>query len=268
MADLGEHLIDGGGRLAEVGFGGGTGRHGLGRLRVRLLAQLLFDDGPLPFNLRAAGLHAGEGEAADDQRHGCHRAEDGEGRRRRPPLGPFPGALPGRRRPGLDRLAVEEAAQVVGQVAGRRRSAWPAPFRRHFRQIVSRSRGTFGWSVRGGTGSPVQHLLQRVHHRRRRGTAAGRSAARRGSPPGRRRRPAGPTSWILPARLLRGHVARRAQDGPVCASAPIAFQPLGQAEVGDLGHRVRFASAPRRLATRRPPSSPARGCWPASGRGG
>ncbi len=57
--------------------------------------------------------HRDAGQHADrQQRH------DG-----RPALGPFPGAFPARYRTGLNRLAVDETAQIVGQLTGRGKPA-------------------------------------------------------------------------------------------------------------------------------------------------
>ena len=75
--------------------------------------------------------------------------------------------FPERNRPGVDRFAVQEALQVVGQVLGRGIALLRRSFSRHFRQMVSRSRGTFGWSRAGGTGSSVSDLHERVQRRRR-----------------------------------------------------------------------------------------------------
>ena len=72
---------------------------------------------------------------------------------RRPAFAPFPGAFPGRRRPGVNRVAVHEPAadrRPARRALANRRAG---SFSRHFRQIVSRSCGTRGSSCRGGTGS-------------------------------------------------------------------------------------------------------------------
>ena len=87
---------------------------------------------------------ANPGEGQDQGRRG-------RGQRR---IAPAPSPEPARPpdRPRRDRPAVEEPPQVVGQRRGVRVS--PAgSFSRHFRQIVSRSRGTSGRCRRGGTAS-------------------------------------------------------------------------------------------------------------------
>ena len=116
------------------------------------------------------------------------------------------------------------------------RSAVAGSFCRHFRQIVSSSRGVFGCNCRGRTGSSDQHLHDRVQ----RGRPLERRPARQALVQDRpqridvRRRP---DVRDLAAGLLRGHVARRAHDRAGRRQARFV-QLLGQAEVRDLGRAV------------------------------
>ena len=84
-----------------------------------------------------------------------HAGEQGRGHPGRARAGAAPTStpLPGRHRPGQDRLAGQEPPQVLGQRLGRGVAPRRGPSRRHFRQIVSRSRGSPGSSRDGGTGS-------------------------------------------------------------------------------------------------------------------
>ena len=84
------------------------------------------------------------------------RASDREGRQGGGgglAAGPLPEPLAGADPAGQDRRAGQEAAEVVGQGVGRRRSGGRGSLARHFRQIVSRSRERPGRSLDGGTGS-------------------------------------------------------------------------------------------------------------------
>ena len=66
---------------------------------------------------------------------------------------------------GLDGLAPLETAQVLRQSLRRWRSGWCGSLCRHFRQMVSRSRGTRGLSRAGRHRLVGQHLLQRRRRR-------------------------------------------------------------------------------------------------------
>ena len=162
------------------------------------------------------------------------------GRRTAPPppagAGPTSRRLGGPGRPGQDRLA--RAGSGPGRRPGPRprRSACAGSFCRHFRQIVSRSRGTRRLQPPRRHRLLRPHLVERVERRRRlerrpagQQLVEDRPEARRRRPPGRppRRRPRparGPCSWAC-----RG-------PGPVRVSAALV-EPLGQAEVGDLRRR-------------------------------
>jgi len=120
--------------------------------RFGVLALLLFGL-PCMFGLRPCRLrfpplpghqHKSRGGDQDDQRQ--------QGRHRRPAPGPLDRPLHRPHRSSQDRLAGQEAAQVFGKGIGR--GIAPARFLvQAFRQIVSRSGGTFGCSRPGGTGS-------------------------------------------------------------------------------------------------------------------
>ena len=62
---------------------------------------------------------------------------------------PPPGPSEPRDRTGLNRLSAKESPQIVGQLPGRTDTGFFADFSRHFRQIVSKSRGTWPLSRRG-----------------------------------------------------------------------------------------------------------------------
>ena len=120
-----------------------------------------------------------------------------------------------------DRLAGLKPAQVLGQVCRRRGTAWPGSFARHFRAMVSRSRGRPGTSREGGTGSAAltcsrvsrarraaewrpagQELVEDRPHRVDVGRGAGL--------PGLAQRPArAPCSWASPGSTRCGSAPTR-----------------------------------------------------------
>src|SRR5262249_54471817 len=116
-------VVQGGGGILNQGEGfAGPGAGALPvRLRARLVAfaeQLLAGRPAARLFCRPAGRLPVVPQAA---RHGPRQGRDKDGDERRggrPAPDPLPAALPGGRRPGPDRLVVEEAAQVVGQVGG------------------------------------------------------------------------------------------------------------------------------------------------------
>ena len=183
------------------------------------------------------------------RRQNDRRERQGESGDGGPPPGPLarPGCRPtGRACIGSParnrRRSSARSAQAGYRSAGR--------FRRHFRQIISRSRGTRGPAGTAGPAPPPAPVAacpspsgaerraagQQLVQDRPERVDVGRRADRGG----------------VPGRLLRGHVARGAEDRPGVRPAGVRVEPLGQAEVGDL----------RRAVGRRA------GRWPASGRGG
>ena len=129
----------------------------------------------------------------DGQQQGGRQRRHGRGCRQRPGAA---GARP--RAAGPDRLAGQEAAQVVGQV--RRRGVALAGL---LLQALQADRLQVARHLRLQTAAaaPARRAITCGACRRSwpPGTAAGRSAARRGSPPGRRRRPAGRPASSCPA---------------------------------------------------------------------
>ncbi len=142
-------------------------------------------------------------------------------------------ALDGPRGPGLDRLAVQPAAQVVGQLLG-----GPVPLVPLLLEALEADRfqiaRDLGIQAGRGNGLLREHLQKRGFHC-----------------PGAKRRPAGQlfvkqrTQGIdvcgrtdllgLAAGQLGCHVAGRAEDRASLRQALAAFQALGQPEVRDFG---------------------------------
>ena len=141
--------------------------------------------------------------------------------------------LPDRSPPGLDRVAVAIAVQVVGEVPG-----GDIPLPGVFLQAFQADRlqvARHAWDQpRRGHRVVVDDLAERLHRRlslERR--APGQDLIEdRAQGIGIRGR-----SDVLgvPAGLLGGHVAGRAHDLTGLGLPAVRFQPLGQAEVGDLG---------------------------------
>ena len=160
-------------------------------------------------------------------------ADAQEGHDGRPALAPLPGPFPGRRRPGVDRLAVEEAAQVVGQLRGAGvapggllfqalqadrlqvvRDARLELARRHRLLLDDLADGVD--RVAGLERRPAGEQL--VEDRAQRVDVGGRADV------------AG-----LARGLFRGHVAGGAEDGAALGLPRVVVDALGQAEIGDLG---------------------------------
>src|SRR5947209_304819 len=81
-------------------------------LTVGVLAEAALDT-PLFLRLQQAHVLARQQDRARDQERRQQRRDGG------PPSHPLDGSLQGRAAPRLDRAAVEEAAQVVGEGLGR-----------------------------------------------------------------------------------------------------------------------------------------------------
>ena len=177
-------------------------------------------------------------------RHRGHRRDGGDGHQQQSNSGaesgdpaiaktPSPKPLGAGDRPRHDRLFSPGIG--AGRRPGRATSGYrrAGSFSRHFRQIVSMSRGILGWSCEGGTGSLLRTMS---------------SVSRTDAPP--ERRPTGeqlvkdrpervlvggrPDLVRLAEGLFGGHVARRAEDRAGTGLARVVLEPLDQAEVGDL----------------------------------
>ena len=185
---------------------------------------------PATLQVARGGLVPAGGHGRPDRRG---QGEADQRRRRRPPPGPLPGALPGGRRPGPDRAAGQVTVQVVGQFRGR-----GVPPRRLLLQALQADRlqvaGDPGVDLRGGRRRSLPDLQQGLGDRparerrpaRQEGIEDGPQAVHVGR---RRHRPA------LPRRLLGGHVRRRPDDRAGEGQLAGPADPLGQPEVADEG---------------------------------
>ena len=192
--------------------------------------------------MRRLGPVAGNaqpGVVPDAQRQQRHRGQDADAhqrRRSRPPSHPLQRPLQAADRPRPDRLAVEEAAQIVGQLAGRR----VALFRIFLETLqadgfeVARHGASAGLTGRFG-------LLRRGQRERFHdgASAEGRHAGQGFIEEGAQRVDVGMGADVaqLSQRLFRGHVPRRAEYRAGVRLA-LGLNALGEAEVGDLGRAV------------------------------
>ena len=178
--------------------------------------------------------------ATSRRRHGRR-----QGRDRRPPPAPQPGALGGANAPCRDRPAVEPGPQVVGQGLGHRISAAGVLLQalQADRLQVARDGGVVPPRRLGrGGGAPRRASPPRVAAERglagQQGVEDGAQAVDVAG---------GGDRSAVAGGLLGRHVGRRAEDGPGMGELDVGLDPLGQAEVGDV-----------RMALGRRP-----GCWPA-----
>ena len=170
--------------------------------------------------------------AAGAEHQGEQRQHRGR-RRRRPSSGPDPAALQRPDRPGLHRLARQEAAQVLRQFQG----GGVAPGRLLVQALQA---DRFQVARHGRIQGPhrhgllVQHLRQGLHFRRAtEGSTPGEALVQDGA---QRVHVRSRTHFVHASRgLFWGHVRRRTHNGAGLRSAVVAVQPLGQAEVGNLG---------------------------------
>ena len=148
-------------------------------------------------------------------------------------------------RAGADRLAVEEAAQVVGQRLG----ALVAVGRVFF-QALQADGFQVAIDVRVEQARRGRVALQHLHHGvHRRLGLEGRPAGQALVEDGAEAVNVGGGAQLLdaPGGLLGGHVARRAEDGAGARLLAVVVQPLGQAEVGDVRLVVLVDEDVRRL---------------------
>ena len=151
-------------------------------------------------------------------------------RSRRPGRPAGPDRLARRNRPRSSARASAEAYGAAGS------------FRRHFRQIVSRSRGQPAGAA-GATGSPVRtwsSVSSGVAPRNGGRPVSTRKDGPEGVDVGGRADPSRPAGG-----LLRGHVPGVPRTAPVAVRSLVG--PLGQAEVGDFGRPSAGEQDVRRL---------------------
>ncbi len=145
-------------------------------------------------------------------------------------------ALPERRRPGLDRVAGEKTLKVLDQSLGRA----IAPGRLLVEAVQADGlevAGDPGYQPRRRHDLVVSDLTQRLHRRfplewRTAGQHFVEDRAQRIDVGGR------PDILGMSARLFGGHVAGRAHDLAQLGLTAVRFEPLGQAEIGDLGDAI------------------------------
>ena len=127
---------------------------------------------------------------------------------------------PDRERPGMDRLALEEPLDVLSQGCGR--GVPPrGSFSRHFRQIVSMSRGSPGRKIRGETHSDSITMRQAFRWGSHLGTAGVRSGSRR-MWPRVRRHPSPARRHGCGLRPAPSHVRGEPSGTPVRVSSPLS----------------------------------------------
>ena len=182
----------------------------------------------------------------------------------RPAFAPFPGTLPGRRRPGVNRVAVDEPAQVVRQLGGGGKPPCGVllqAFQANRLQVMRNARLELARRDRlllddlADRVDRIARLERRTAHQQLvEDRAQGIDVGGRADLP------------VLPSRLFRRHVTGRAEDGAALRLAGIVVHPLGQAEIGDLGHGgPRPVIRGQRTTNRLPGSGPwTTGCraWP------
>ncbi len=106
------------------------------------------------------GRHpAGDDQGNDGDQHEHRRQHSAQHGNDRVSPRPAPVALPLRMSPGLDRLVVEEALQVGRQLAGAWDTGGPVRGSIALWTMVTRSRGTFGFSRSSRAGSLVVTCL-------------------------------------------------------------------------------------------------------------
>ena len=170
--------------------------------------------------------HAEDGQGADGQ----------EGHQGLPAFAPLPGAFPGGRGPGLDRVAFDEPAQVVGQ-----RHGAGEPPRRVFLQAFEADRLQVMRDARLELSRRDRLLLDDLADRVDRiARPERRTADQQLVQDGAERVDVGRRAdlAVLAPRLLGCHVTGGAEDRAGARLAGIVVHLLGQAEIRDLGHGV------------------------------